>query len=84
MGGRPRGGRGTLLKIILIKICQMHYFGVFFQEFQKLFVNFTSGRTKNTKCRGNVRGFDENAIERLNFLQFLEKVLLEIEPPEIT
>ena len=88
-------GRGTLFenfqKYFLRKLRKMQYFSIFFKKFNKPRVNFLRVWTKNAKCSANLRIFEENSIEKWNFLfvifiyfYFLEILLLKIEASEIT
>ena len=83
-------GRKTLIaeifeKIFLRKLRKMHYFSIFFKQFNKPCVNFSHVWTKNANAREILKIFDENSIEKVNYLFiFLENLLLKIEPSEIT
>ena len=52
------------------KIAKMHYFSIFFNEFNKPCVNLLQIWSKNANCVEILRKlniFDENSIEKLNF-----------------
>ena len=64
----------------------MHYFSIFFKKLTNC-VNF-SRVGRRTQIVGNfekfLKIFDKNSIGKLIFYRFLEKLLLKIEPSEIT
>ena len=77
-GSAPR----RIFEIFLKKIAKMHYFRIFFKRFNKHALTFRAFGRKTQivgKCQ-NV--FDENSIEKWNFLLFLENLLLKIEPSQ--
>ena len=60
---------------------------IFSNEFNKPCVNFWRVWRKNTNCLEILRILeksDKNSIEKLNFYRLLERLLLKIEPTEIT
>ena len=93
--GGPGGGATRTLenfrkfaKNSLRKLQRMQYFCLLCTKISKLCVKFSCIWTKNTIGCGNfekiLKFFGENSIENLNFCLFLEKLLLKIEPSEIT
>ena len=66
----------------------MHYLSIFFKEFNKHCGNFSRFWTKNANCWEILKNFNENSIEKLNFLflfyYFSENLLVKIEPSETT
>ena len=65
---------------------KMDYLSIFFKEVNKHCGNFSRFWTKNANCWEILKIFDENSIEKLNFLfyYFLEDLLVKIEPSETT
>ena len=77
-GGQPRTPENfrKFAKQILKKIAKKHYFSLLFKKIKNLVLNFRAFERK-TQFFGNF--FDENSIEKWNFISFLEKLLLKIE-----
>ena len=77
-----------VFKIFLRKLQKMHYCSPFSFKFSKPSVNASRLWTKNTNCWEILRKLRNFLIkihqEKLNFYLFLEKLLLKIEPSEIT
>ena len=97
--GRPRRGSGgadrpgrrrnflKFAKNSLRKLLNMHYFSLFFKKFQNYALHFCAFGRKTQfvgKFEKILKIFDENSIEKLHFYLFLGKLLLKIEPSEIT
>ena len=62
----------------------MHSSSIFFKSVNKLCVNFLRLWTKNPNCWEILKFFDENSIEKLNFLfLFFRKFVTKIELSEI-
>ena len=75
------GELSKFCKNVLRKSAKMHYFSLFYTKFYKPSVNSFRVWTKNTKWWGI---FDEISIENLTIKKFVEKMLLKMEPSEIT
>ena len=76
------------LKDFLRKWLKIQYFSIFFIKINRPCDIFLSRLDDKLKLFGNfekyLKFFDENSIEKLNFYLYLEKLLLTIEPSEIT
>ena len=76
------------LKIFLTQIVKNALFQHIFKKVNKQCVNFSRVLTKNTNCweifEKFLKIFDQNSIGKLNFYRFVEKLLLNTAPSEIT
>ena len=77
-----------IFKNFLRKLLKMHYFSIFFKEFNKPCVHFSRIWTKNANCWEILRKLWKFLMKILSknwiFYFYLENLLLKIEPPEIT
>ena len=89
------GGGATLtpknfgnLQNFSLKIAKMPYLCLFYTKFYKPCVNFSRVGTKNTTWWKSfekiLKILEKNSIEKLTFRLFLERLMLKIEPSEIT
>ena len=79
---------GEFSKIFLGKLLECIIFAYFSKKIIKPGVNFSQRLDEKHKFfeifEKFLKIFDENSIEKLNFLLFLENLLLKIEPSEIS